>query len=399
MPSTPSAPSTDRGPSPPGGGDLITPMDLRPAAQATNEPGFPADKSQWLNVLILVAIVMVIVLAGALLYLYINRNLGDPKVIAPGIPTVQSPQSEPLEAETESPPEVVPAAPPALAETSPVPQAHGQIPAEEQNAAVAHTDYQKALELDSDSAEARNRPARVAAENKTEQFNRLMAAGLNALNRSDYQTARVKLQQAQALLPTASAVADALARLDQAVRSAEINRLMQPARTAEENEDWPGALAYYQKILKLDPHIGFARQGQARAREQIRFAKRIAFFLEQPHTLTSDTQLQNALALVDEVQGVAHPGSGLSARLQRLKTLIHGYQTPVKVTLESDNHTDVAVYRVGRLGRFAVHELDLRPGTYTVLGSRDGYRDFRQKITLSPGQMPVKVAVACTEKI
>ena len=53
--------------------------------------------------------------------------------------------------------------------------------------------------------------------------------------------------------------------------------------------------------------------------------------------------------------------------------------------LTSDELTTVTLYRVGALGAFASHDVELRPGTYTAIGSRDGYRDVRQTFTVRPG--------------
>jgi len=74
-------------------------------------------------------------------------------------------------------------------------------------------------------------------------------------------------------------------------------------------------------------------------------------------------------------------------------------QTPVKIAIESDNNTRVAVYRVGKFGRFSIHELELRPGTYTVVGTRDGYQDVRQKIVVKPGLQSLRITVKCRVKI
>jgi hypothetical protein len=43
--------------------------------------------------------------------------------------------------------------------------------------------------------------------------------------------------------------------------------------------------------------------------------------------------------------------------------------------------------------------LSLRPGTYTVVGTRDGYQDVRKKIIIKPGQGPVRIAVKCEVEI
>jgi hypothetical protein len=72
---------------------------------------------------------------------------------------------------------------------------------------------------------------------------------------------------------------------------------------------------------------------------------------------------------------------------------------PLTLELVSDNATEVVIYRIGRLGRFTRHQLSLRPGTYTIVGSRPGYRDVRREITLAAGQAIAPVFIACKEAI
>jgi hypothetical protein len=61
--------------------------------------------------------------------------------------------------------------------------------------------------------------------------------------------------------------------------------------------------------------------------------------------------------------------------------------------------TEVIVYKVKRLGRFQQQELVLRPGTYTAVGTRNGYRDVRQTFTIKHDGAPPAVTIACTEPI
>jgi hypothetical protein len=69
------------------------------------------------------------------------------------------------------------------------------------------------------------------------------------------------------------------------------------------------------------------------------------------------------------------------------------------VELVSDSLTEVTVYRVGRLGRFERRTVELRPGTYTVVGSRAGFRDVRHEFVLRKDTKKKIVAVRCTEAI
>ena len=264
---------------------------------------------------------------------------------------------------------------------------------------LAATDYQKALQLDAYSQEARTALESVNGRIKEAQFQQLISGGLAAFHNHEYQAARKQLIKAKALNPNSREVQDALSQVDQAIRLASIDTLQKRALAAEQTEDWQSALKSYQAVLDIDQNVQFAGRGKKRAAEQIRIAKRLDFFLAQPETLESDSQLKNAIFLLSEAWDVEPQGPKLAERIKKLEQLVSLAKTPVKITIQSDNLTHVAVYRVGKLGRFEVRELELRPGTYTVVGARDGYQDVRQKIVVKPGRQPLRVIVKCRVKI
>jgi len=271
----------------------------------------------------------------------------------------------------------------------------------EKNAALsfAHADYQEALRLDPESIEARKALSRVKNQIKNEAFQQLMSEGLAAFHGNNYQLAKANLLKAKSFKPESKEVEDALAQVEQAIRLARIEELRKNALNSENSEKWEQALKSYLAILEIDQHVQFAARGKERSLKQIRIIKRINFFLEAPNVLESDSQLGNAFLLVHEVEEIEPKGPRLKARLSELMRLVETAQTPIKIAIESDSITEVAVYKVGKLGRFAVRELSLRPGTYTVVGARDGYKDVRQKIVIKPGQGPLRITVKCRVKI
>jgi len=133
--------------------------------------------------------------------------------------------------------------------------------------------------------------------------------------------------------------------------------------------------------------------------QRLQIAKRINFFLDTPGVLENDRQLENAVLLLQQINAMAPKGPQLSTQINQLERLITDAQTPIKVIIESDSLTDVAVYKVAKLGRFATRELDLKPGTYTVVGARDGYKDIRRKIVIKAGQKPMHLIIKCMVKI
>lgn len=264
---------------------------------------------------------------------------------------------------------------------------------------LAAADYQKALEMDADAHEARKALETISRRLREAQFQQLVSEGLEAFHNHNYQTARSRLIKAKALKPNSSQVADALTQVDQAIRLARIDQLQKQARAAEQIEDWQSALKSYQAVLDIDANVQFATRGKNRAAEQIRIFKRLDFFLANPETLESDSQLKNAIGLLGDAREVEPQGPKLAGRIKELDRIVSIARTPIKVTIESDNLTHVAVYRIGKLGRFEVRELELRPGTYTVVGARDGYQDVRQKLVVKPGRQPIRVSVKCKVKI
>lgn len=265
--------------------------------------------------------------------------------------------------------------------------------------AFAHTDYQKALQLEPESREAQNGLNRMKEKIVSEQFQKLMSNGLTAYHSGHYQLAKKNLLKAKSFRPQSSEVKSALLQVDEAIRSNKIEKLRQKAMTAEQAENWEQAFESYQAVLKIDPNISFAVRGKRRSLEHIRIAKRIGFFLENPNIMESDQQLENAIRLIEEADKLEQSGPHLTSRLNELKTLVDLAGTPVKVMIESDNLTEIAVYKVGKLGKFTSRELSLRPGMYTVIGSRDGYQDVRLNITVKPGQKSLRVSVICNIKV
>jgi serine/threonine protein kinase len=265
--------------------------------------------------------------------------------------------------------------------------------------AFAHADYQEALRLDPESKEAWQALARIKGQIRDAEFQQLMSEGLTALHQKDYSLARAKLLKAKSFRPQSREVKDALAQVDQAIRLTRIENYRQKATAAEQAENWQQALDAYLQVLKIDTNVQFAARGKERALERIRIEKRINFFLQQPAALESDRQLENAIALIAEIEEIDPKGPQLKGRFERLAQIVDIAQTPVKIIIESDTFTDVVVYKVGKLGQFESRELSLRPGTYTVVGTRDGYQDVRKNIIIKPGQSLLRVTIRCEVKI
>jgi tetratricopeptide (TPR) repeat protein len=264
--------------------------------------------------------------------------------------------------------------------------------------AFALADYDQARKLDPASDRAQKAYQRVKDLIAEEAFRKHMSTGLTALHKGDFEGARVALGKARGLRPDSLEVGEALVQVDQAERLAKIKRYQMEALDAEQSEDWERALAAYRAVLEIDPMVRFAVLGKERSLRMNQVSKRVAFYLDKPEVLASETYLDKAVQLLAEANGMNAIGPRLKTRVEKLRHLVQTAQIPLKITLESDNFTQVAVYKVGRLGTFLKKDLALRPGTYTIVGTRSGYKDVRQQVVIKPGQ-PLRVTIICREKI
>ena len=255
------------------------------------------------------------------------------------------------------------------------------------------------LDLDPESEKAKSALIRVKSIISAEEFQQLMSSGFKAFNSNDYNRARSLFLKAQSFKPDSHEVNDALAQVDTSIRLSHIEDLRKKALAAEDAENWEKSLASYQAVLKIDNSIQFAIQGKERSTKRSQLEKRMNYYLEKPDVLESDHNLKKAIELVKKAEKIESKGPRFNEQLKRLDELVKSAQIPVPVTLESDGVTEVVIYKVGKFGSFYIRELNLRPGTYTIVGARDGFKDVRQEISVKTGQGPIRIIVKCGEKI
>lgn len=265
----------------------------------------------------------------------------------------------------------------------------------EQAAAVT----EQALGLDPAHELAKSLQAQLRQEIARRDFNRAMTAGYQAMDRQDYDTAEARFLAAQKLLPAAAETGAALAQARSARTLQRIESLRTKAEIAQRNEDWSAALAAFDAILRIDDTVQFAREGAARSGDRQTLDKRLQQTLEKPERLADERIYAETRQLLDYAVTLSPAGPRLRRQLSELDSLLQQALVPIAVLLQSDEQTDVTVYRVAHLGTFRRQQLELKPGTYTAVGVRTGFRDVRQQFTLSHDQSAPVITIACTDPI
>jgi len=264
---------------------------------------------------------------------------------------------------------------------------------------AARESFARAVGLDPEWQPAQTGLARVQASIRQMEFDQRMTEGLMALSDGDFASARAAFRMAQKIMPESREPADGMLQVDQGIRLDRISQLERQAQDEEQAEAWEAAIDSYNSILKIDTDLAFAQDGLLRTQQMTALHEQLDEYIGDPDKLSSPSTMARATRLVVDITRMPEIGPRLGDQRDELSRLLKRAATPLTVTLVSDNMTDVSVYKVGKLGSFETHELDLRPGTYVVIGSRPGYRDVRLEVRVAPEIDMQPVVVRCEETI
>ena len=268
-----------------------------------------------------------------------------------------------------------------------------------ENLTTAANAYTAALQLDPDYLPAQVALQQVKAELVGLAFQEAMSTALQSLDDGQLGQAEEALNAAAQISPDDPAVQDTRRRLISAQRQSALNGLRRQAAQHVNNENWLAAAESYRKALSIDSHAIYARSGLATAQRRIKLHAQLDHYLADTTRLSSDEPLDNARKLLQSNQALPANEPVLARKIDALQKVVRLAVVPVELLIQSDNMTEVAVYHVGRLGKFQQKQLTLRPGRYTVTGQCPGYRDVRKVITLRPDSGTYSLYIRCEEAI
>jgi tetratricopeptide (TPR) repeat protein len=271
--------------------------------------------------------------------------------------------------------------------------------ADKSDLAGAKNLLQQATELDNDFIPARTALAEIDSRMQELSFQAAMSRSLKNLEKKNLVAARHALDEAARLRPNDSSVIDIGLRLAAMEKAYKLTLLREKAAKSAAEERWSEVIRIYDKALAIDPQFGFAEQGRKQARQRHELDQTVQTILARPDRLQETGPLAEAEEVLAKIEGIAGPGPRLQRQRKELTELIRTASNPVEIILRSDNATSVVIYRVGRFGEFQEKRVVLRPGTYTVVGTRSGYRDVRITMKVKKTGTPTYIEIRCEEPI
>ena len=255
------------------------------------------------------------------------------------------------------------------------------------------------LKGDPQNAAAAEGLKRARASVSDEAYARQVGDALSSLRAGRYDEARQALERARALRPQAAEVAAGFAELESAVTGRDLAGARARGAELESAERWAEAVSVYEGVLAQDPGVEFARAGRERAQPRAELARALQGLIDRPDRLAAPEVRAEAARLLAQARAIPGPGPMLRAQASKVEAQLPLYEKPVRIALESDGLTSIAIQRFGALGSFARQEVELKPGRYVVIGTRAGFRDVRREILVAPGQALQPAQVRCVDPI
>ncbi len=266
------------------------------------------------------------------------------------------------------------------------------------NIAAAIDALKRVQTLDKHTPNIAQRIATLENEQRQIRYRQAMSQGFKAMQAKQYASAVSHFKNARAITNN-QAAANALREARQKQTNAQLKTLKRSAKQAEAKEQWQVAHDAYQQALALDSTLTFAKQGVARSKQRLQLLDAMQKRIDNPAIINSGAKENSARQLLAKAQQVSPQGSNWRATLQQFENAIALASTPLPLFINSDGLTEIRVSTVGQLGTVQSKTLTLRPGRYTLIGSRRGYREVRQQVIVAPGKPMPKVTLICTEAI
>ena len=142
-----------------------------------------------------------------------------------------------------------------------------------------------------------------------------------------------------------------------------------------------------------------ARIGLIRTQSRDKLDSELNNIINQPQRLTNSCVYLQATQTLKDAKQIKNKEAKLNQQITNISRLLQQLTIPIPLFITSDNQTQVTLNRFGELGNFTNKELQLKPGEYTFVGSRNGYRDVRHKVTIMPNSPQHTIEISCREKV
>ena len=244
---------------------------------------------------------------------------------------------------------------------------------------------------------------------KEYEFNKKVSHILKALDNKNINLAKNELKTIKAFNINKTIINELEIKIEEEIKNIEIKRLKTIAKKQEKNELWKRAKKTYKKILNYNSNVNGIIVNEKRVDAYIYLNKLIDNINHKPERLQKEKILNQAKQSIKYVRNEIDKKNSiyysknktpkLIKKISLAEKIVNDASTIINVKIRSDNKTNIIIYKVAKIGKISETSLELRPGKYTIVGSRTGYVDYREIIKITADDHERLITVQCREKI
>ncbi len=277
------------------------------------------------------------------------------------------------------------------------------------NIEAALNNYKKIIKQDDQYKAAQKKVEQLNKQIKEDKFKQIIGQLIVSLDNNNIKQAHILYTSARSIYPNDPVVIELKQRINNQKKTRIIKDNLKRAEYYQQKEQWYKALKAYNIVLSEDPNSSIAQLNIERVKKYISLNKSLDKIIQATDRLQENRILENSKAILFSIRQELKQKNSLLYALSKTPALknkiiqtekiIKDASRLINIKLMSDNKTNIVIYRVGKFGRLLNKDLKLHPGNYTIVGSREGYKDYRKTIGISAEKNNLSILVICKEKI
>jgi len=219
-----------------------------------------------------------------------------------------------------------------------------------------------------------------------------------AIEANDLRAATEFIQTAKAIDKNSKGAEVLTQRIAKLRQQQGLSQILSDIKAAKAQDNWSLVQQLSTQALKTHANNQDLLSAQQQAQRILQTRQQLAQYITRPARLADNNIRENAKQAMSGAFALSLQSPNLQKQLLELGELLDSYDSPVEVTIQSDEKTYIIVVGVGHVGKHASKTISLTPGEYVLEGKREGYKSKRLPITVS-SNTPITVALVCDEAI
>ncbi|GMM72602.1 hypothetical protein MTsDn5_25540 [Alteromonas gracilis] len=259
--------------------------------------------------------------------------------------------------------------------------------------------YAEIVALDPFREDAKQALDAIERQIRENRFNTLLASANKAIEARDFTTATQRINEAKSLKSSSSELDIISKKLASLIAGSEQQKIESQVTLFANADEWKTVQMLASKGLTSFSASPTLLQAKQDADGILNASKRLEAYQQRPERLSDNNVRNLAQQDIEKARNYASKSAKLLTQITALEGIVDKINHPRPVTITSDNDTYIKVLGVGVVGEIKRKTIQLKPGTYRVEGSREGYRSTIKEIVVSPSDNNPSVHIVCTEKV